>query len=110
MNDLVKLYTDEHIARAVIAALRYRGLDVLTTPEALMRGAADEEHLHLATRLGRVLITQDEDFLRIHAQGSSHCGIVFASKSLSISQIVNGISLLCEVLDSSEMENQIQFL
>ncbi len=55
MSD-VRYYTDEHIARAVAAGLRLRGIDVLTAPEAGMLGASDEEHLALALTEGRVIV------------------------------------------------------
>lgn len=78
MTDLIKFDTDEHVARSVVAGLRRRGVDVLTVPEAGMRGAADVEHLRLAASQGRVIFTQDDDFLRLHAQGLRHSGIVCA--------------------------------
>lgn len=57
-----RLYTDEHISKAVVAALRTNGVDVLTVPEAGTLGASDEDHLERATADGRILVTQDRDF------------------------------------------------
>jgi predicted nuclease of predicted toxin-antitoxin system len=57
----IRLYTDEHIPRAVVRGLRERGVDTLTVSEAGMLGASDEEHLAYALREGRVLFTQDDD-------------------------------------------------
>jgi hypothetical protein len=54
------------------------GVDVLTVPEAGLLGADDETHLAKAMSEGRVLYTQDEDFLRSHAAGVEHAGIVYA--------------------------------
>jgi predicted nuclease of predicted toxin-antitoxin system len=76
MSDKIKHYTDEHIARAVVRGLRRRGVDVQTVSEAGMLGATDEEHLRFATEQQRVVFTQDDDFLRLHADGISHHGIV----------------------------------
>ena len=36
-----------------------------------MRGASDEEHLALAVKLGRVLFTQDDDFLHSYTLGKA---------------------------------------
>jgi predicted nuclease of predicted toxin-antitoxin system len=62
----IRLYTDEHIPRAVVRGLRERGVDTLTVLEVGMLGAGDEEYLAFARREGRVLFTQDDDFLRLH--------------------------------------------
>ncbi len=62
----IKFYTDENVPMAVVAGLRRRGVNVLTTKEAQMLGATDEEHLTLATSDNRVIFTQDDDFLRLH--------------------------------------------
>jgi hypothetical protein len=45
MEQKVKYYTDEHIARAVVRGLRQRGVDVLTVVEAGLLGDSDEAHL-----------------------------------------------------------------
>lgn len=78
MAALIAFYTDEHVGRSVAIGLRRRGVDMLTVPEADMRGATDIEHLKFAAREGRVLFTQDDDFLRLHAKGIRHSGIVYA--------------------------------
>ena len=77
MSERVKFYLDEHVNLAVASGLRRRDIDVLTTQEADMLGVSDEEHLILATNQGRVLFTQDDDFLRLHAQNIDHPGIVY---------------------------------
>jgi predicted nuclease of predicted toxin-antitoxin system len=53
----IRLYTDEHVPRAVVRGLRERGVDVLTVSEAGRLGMTDEEHLRFARREGRVLFT-----------------------------------------------------
>lgn len=68
----IRYYTDEHVAKAVVSGLRQRGVDVLRVPEAGMLGASDQEQLGRARTEGRVLFTQDEDFLRLHAAGTEH--------------------------------------
>jgi Domain of unknown function (DUF5615) len=48
MAQRIKFYTDEHVSKAVIRALRKRGVDVLSSPEAGLLSATDEEHLEKA--------------------------------------------------------------
>ena len=111
MAEPVKFYTDEHVPKAVIYGLRRRGVDVRTVPEAGMLGASDEELLALAHREGRVLFTQDEDFLRLHAAGIPHAGIVYThQQSASIGEMVHGLMLTFEVFEASEMEGHLEYL
>jgi len=75
-----------------------------------MRGASDEKQLSLATSQGRVVFTQDADFLRLHASGIDHSGIVYVHQQTPIGEMVRGLMLVCQVLDASEMRNHIEFL
>jgi hypothetical protein len=43
----IRFHCDEQVERAIAEALRRRGIDVTTTPEAGLLGAADEEHWSL---------------------------------------------------------------
>jgi len=106
----MRFYTDEHVPLAVVKGLRLRGVDVLTTQEAGMCGASDEEHLRLACQTGRVFITQDDDFLRLHTTGNEHPGIVYAHQRTSIGAIIQGVMLIYQVLDVQEMRNHIEFV
>ena len=80
MPDALKFYMDEHVPRAVTEGLRHQGVDVLNAREAGLLGADDEQHLATASSEGRVIVTQDADFLRLHATGRLHSGIVFATQ------------------------------
>ncbi len=106
----ITFYTDEHVARAVVNGLRLRGVDVLTVPEANMMGATDAAHLELAARQQRVIFTQDEDFLRLHAQGVSHAGIVYAPQQTPVGGVIRGLMLIYHLLDPAEMRNHVEFL
>ncbi len=60
---------DEHVPQAVSQGLQRRGVDVLTTQEAGLLSVSDEEHLKFAAESGRIIFTQDADFLRLHDEG-----------------------------------------
>jgi predicted nuclease of predicted toxin-antitoxin system len=75
---VIKFYTDEHIAIAIAKGLRRRGINVITTQEAGMIGASDPEQLEFASKEKRTLFTQDTDFLKLHAAGTKHAGIVYS--------------------------------
>jgi hypothetical protein len=75
-----------------------------------MRGADDEQHVAFAIQEGRALFTQDVDFLRLHPEGRSHAGIVYAPQGSGIGSIVSGLMLIHEVLEPNDMLDHVEFL
>jgi len=110
MGQPVKFYTDEHVARAVVRALRQRGVDVVTVPEVGLLGATDKEHLEWARAEGRVLFTQDDDFLRLHAMGIDHEGIAYATQGTSIGDIIRGLMQIFQLLEADDMKAHVEYL
>jgi uncharacterized protein with PIN domain len=110
MGTEIKFYTDEHVSGAVVRGLRQRGVDVLTLVEAGMLGASDEEHIVRARNESRIIFTQDEDFLRMHAAAVTHAGIVYAPQQTSIGEIIRGLMLIYQVLDAEDMQGQVEYL
>jgi len=110
MGQAVRLYADEQVARAVVRGLRQRGVDVLTAAEASLLGASDEKHLALARTQGRVIFTQDDDFLRLHAAGLKHAGIVYASQGTRVGDIIRGLMLIHDLLEAEAMVGHVEFL
>jgi hypothetical protein len=83
---------------------------VLTVPEAGTLGATDVEHLERARADGRVLFTQDDDFLCLHAEGRQHAGIASAPQGVAIGDIIRGLMLIHQVMDGSDMMDHVEFL
>lgn len=106
----IRYYTDEQVSRAVIRGLRQRGVDVLTVPEANKLGATDEEHLAFALAEGRVVFTQDDDFLRLASSGKAHAGIVYAPQHTPTGEIIQGLMMIFQVLETEEMVGNIEYL
>jgi predicted nuclease of predicted toxin-antitoxin system len=95
---------DENCTRAIAKGLRRHGIDVTRTPEAGLLGATDEEQAAYALPLGRVIFTQDRDFLRIHAAGTPHAGLADCEKDTrSIGEMVDALGLLWEIYEPNEM-------
>jgi predicted nuclease of predicted toxin-antitoxin system len=113
--DRPAFYTDEHVPSAVAKELRRRDVDVLRCQEAEMMGADDLAHLTLAVEQGRVLITRDQDFLRLHAEwmaeGRAHAGIIFitAKSHEDIGAIVKK-ALFVSARAPEEVENLIFYV
>lgn len=110
MGKHVRFYADEHVPNAVVKGLRLHGADVLTTAEAGMLGASDAEQLAFATRAGRVLYTQDADYLRLHGAGSAHAGIAYAKQGRPVGEVVRGLLLMHDVLDVESMAGTVEFV
>lgn len=106
----IRYYTDEHISRAVINGLRQRGVDVLSVPEANAIGASDLEQLAFALTDNRVLLTCDTDFLGLDAAGVNHAGIVYVSQYTPVGDMIRGLMLIYQVLDSAEMIGHVEYL
>jgi hypothetical protein len=110
------LYLDEDaIDRRLVAALRARGVDLLTAQEASMMGHEDEEHLDLATTSGRAIYTFNVgDFSRLHteylSQSRSHAGIIIGRQEFSVGDQMRGLLRLIARRSAEEMANQIEFL
>ena len=106
----IRFLTDEHVPKAVAKGLRERGFDAVTAAEGGTLGAEDPRLLEHLKAEGRVVITHDTDYLRLHAAGVSHAGIVYAPPETSIGNMIRGALLIAEVLDSDAMMNHVEFL
>lgn len=109
---MVSLYMDVHVPRAITLGLRGRGVDVLTAQEDRTEELTDPELLDRTTELGRVLFTQDADFLREGAerqrQGIPFAGILFASQAPSlIGLYIQDLELVAQVSEPQEYINQV---
>lgn len=111
MAQTIRFHLDEHCPTAVAEGLRRRGINVTTTPEAGLQGALDTEHVAFALREGRVILTEDEDFLALHASGVSHAGITYCHQGTrSIGEIIRGLMLIWDVFEPHEMHNRVEWL
>jgi predicted nuclease of predicted toxin-antitoxin system len=84
--------------------------DVTTTFEAGLAAALDVEHLGYAFLAGRVMITQDTDFLRLHAEGAVHSGIAFLHQGEKTGYMLRMLVLLFELVTAEEMAGRLEFL
>ncbi len=107
----MKFYLDEHIPKGVVEGLRRRGVDILTVQEADRSGESDEKHLAFAAREGRVIVTFDDDFLRLDATGVPHTGIVFFQTGRrTVGELIESLMLIANVIEPNEMKNHIEFI
>lgn len=111
----LELYLEHHVKSAVERGLRRRGVDVLTCREDGTNAWDDDRLLERATEPGRVLFTQDEDFLaiahRAQATGRSFSGLVYAHPlRISIGQAIDELELIAGAYEPDEMLDRIEYL
>jgi uncharacterized protein with PIN domain len=108
---VIRFHLDEHVDPAIAAGLRARGIDVTTTIEAGLENASDEQHLRFAHEDGRVVFTQDRDFLRLHSAGVHHAGIAYCEQQArSIGEIIRYLALMHDCLTAEEIAGQVEFV
>src|SRR5687767_3461150 len=88
-------YADEHVKWAITDGLRRRGMDVVTVQERGQNETDDEILLELASTEGRLMLTNDKDFLKLHAlwvAGSrDHSGIVYWHQDFPIGEAIRRV-------------------
>ena len=111
MAEVIRFHLDENVHLAIASGLRRRGIDVTTSKEAGLIGASDSEQLSYAWQEGRVLVTQDTDFLAMASQVEQHAGIAFARKGLrSVRRVIEQLELIHGVMSAEEMQGHIEYL
>ena len=106
---------DVHVPLAITAALRRRGVDVVTAQEDETDLSDDPKLLDRTTALERALFTQDEDFLiegtRRQRGGEPFAGIIYAHQMrVTIGQCVHDLELLAKVYEPVDLADRVEHL
>ena len=107
----IRIHLDEHCSNQIAEGLRRLGIDVTTSREAGLLGVIDERQLEYAHSHGRVIVTCDSDYLRLHHSGAPHHGIIYSKMGRrSIGEMVQGIGLICEFYSRDEMIGRLEYI
>jgi hypothetical protein len=107
----LRFHLDESCDPRIAVALRLRGIDVTTANETQLLGATDESHLDFARQDRRAIMTHDADFLRLHAAGLEHTGIIYCHpRSRPLGEIIRLLVLLWELAEPAEMRQHVEYL
>ena len=112
---MIHLYMDVQFPLAVTQQLRLRNVDVITAQEDRAARLRDPELLDRASELGRVLVTQDKDFL-VEASlrqktNRAFLGVIYVPQiGLSIGRCVADLELLALDTDVSEWGTRVEYL
>ena len=111
----LSLYMDEHVHRAISVGLRLRDVDVLTVQEDRNSGLPDDLLLDRAHQLGRVVFTQDDDFLieaaRRQREEIPFSGIIYVHQTLlTIGRCIGDLEILAKAYEPAELVGRVEFL
>jgi hypothetical protein len=107
-------YADENVKFGIVEGLRRQGMDVVTAYESGQQSADDEDLLTVAASQRRLMLTNDTDFLRLHAEwiqnGRDHSGIVFWAQKMSIGVAIRRILKYALQTAPEDAANRVHFL
>ena len=107
----MRFHLDEHVSPAVADGLRRLGINVTTTRDADLTSAADERHLEFARKEGRVIFTNDSDFVSIASANFDHAGIAYCDRDTrSIGEIIRYLCLMNDCMEPDEMRGKVEFI
>jgi hypothetical protein len=111
----LSFYLDHHVPVAIAVGLRQRRIDVLTAQEDGRADWDDDRLLERAFELGRVVFTQDRDFLALAAdwqrQHRDFSGMVYGHQlRVTIGGAVHDLALIATLISLDDMRNRVEFL
>jgi hypothetical protein len=111
----IAFYMDEHVDFAITTGLRRRGVDVLAVHDDGYNHTNDIVILDHAMTLGRVMVTQDTDFLveayRRQTTGEQFAGVVFFHQNgLPVGRVIAELELIALAGNPPDLANKVEFL
>lgn len=108
----VRLLADVHVRGPIVEALRANGVDVSTAHEEGLRESSDADILDRATALGRLIVTEDADFLR-ETNDRLRAGHTFASvlyirqKASGDAACIQGLLFFVSAAEPDDLVNHV---
>lgn len=108
----LRFYLDELMPVAIAKQLNRRGIDTVTVQHLRLKGRSDSHHLRLASEMGRVLCTLDDDYFDLIKEVALHSGLVFGSRKdrRSIGTWVRFLIWMHETYTPEDMKNHVEYL
>lgn len=105
---------DAHVKSGIVDGVRRQGMDVVTAQDLGQTRATDEELLNLATQASRLMLTNDTDFLRLHAEwmrrGDHHAGIVYWAQNMGIGVAIRRMMQYVLQTSPQDAADRVHFL
>lgn len=111
MPRTIRFHLDEHCPHAIAEGLRRHGIDVTTSTDAGLLRAPDEDHIAFSRSQGRVIFTEDDDYLMLAARGIPHAGITYChQQTRSIGEVIDALVLIWEVCEPEELAGRVEYI
>jgi len=55
-------------------------------------------------------VTHEADFLRLHAEGHPHAGIVYSPHGRPVGELIRSLVLIAQALDAGQMVDHVEFI
>lgn len=112
---MLSFYMDVHVDIAITRGLRRRGVDVLTAQEDGTATLEDPLLLDRAGVLGRLLFTQDDDFLaeanRRQTEGMYFIGVLYLhQRDTVVGRCVDDLETIALASELEEYANKVRYL
>jgi len=96
-----KLLADENVPWPLVRLLRYMGSDLVWIPETRYRGISDRELVSLTNSDNRVVVTRDNDFLKMDLRRRIKYGLIYIGEPVrrdNIEKLARNIINVLEIL------------
>lgn len=110
----LRLYANECVDARIVAGVRRRSIEVVTAADEGLLGSSDEAQFERAEALGRVIVSSDQDFLRLaHARaeaGDEHPGLLFILPQTAIGDAVRRITLVSQAKEPADLKGWVEWI
>jgi hypothetical protein len=107
------IYADENVWQPVVEGLRRRGWEVTTARDEGTLGDSDREHLERAAEREWVVLTFDDDFLRLVNDGANdidHAGVVYIAQDRhDVGELVRRINAALDRTENSDLRGRVVY-
>jgi len=107
----IRFYLDENVNPVVVEQLARLDVEAISVRDLDELGDSDISHLQRATKMGYVLCTHDQDFLRLAAETTDHNGIIFADHyEATIGGWVRALRRLHGEVNAEDIQGQVKYI
>lgn len=101
---------DEHVSRVFVTELEAHGYDVTWVDDGYDSGTADRTHLEQSVATGRVILSNDTDFARLH-DNYDHGGVIlYDDQNMSVTIFISGIKRIERFVPDEELAGELFWL
>ena len=111
MPNAIRYHLDENMDPDIAVALRKSGIDITTSQEQGLLSRSDDEQWDWIRGQGRVLITDDQDFLVFTSTTQDHPGVVYCRRTAhTMGEIIRFLILCHGVYAAEDMEGKVEYV